>query len=107
MRVGLVGGFVAAFCAPLVLSSACSGTGGNQDSDSIVVGRIQVIGNEPFTRVAIETTSGETFILKCEESLEELLRGNQGKLVRVHFRGTERDPRGTALSVLRAELLKE
>jgi hypothetical protein len=84
---------------------ACSQTGGREEAGSIVVGTIQIIGNEPFTRVAIESASGQTYILKCQKEVEDLLRNNQGKLARVHFRDIEHDSRGTAVSVLRAELL--
>lgn len=100
-----IGGVSVGLCASVVLMLACSQTGGREEAGSIVVGTIQIVGNEPFTRVAIESASGQTYILKCQKEIEDLLRNNQGKLARVHFRGTERDSRGTAVSVLRAELL--
>lgn len=46
-----------------------------------VVGRIYIVGNEPFTEVAIETEDGKAYVIVGE--IADSLRKMQGKLVEV------------------------
>jgi len=46
-----------------------------------VVGRIYIVGNEPFTEVAIETEDGETYAIVGE--VADSLRKMQGELIEI------------------------
>jgi hypothetical protein len=82
----------------------CSGTGITPESGT-VVGTIGVIGNMPFTRVAIRVGERSSYVLLCQPPLCDSLRSWQGRLVKVRFRGSETVPEGPALNVREVELL--
>jgi len=85
------------------LALSCSTADKAKNSPGTVVGRIQIIGNEPFTSVAVEVGDGRMYILSCEKVVESQLRRHQGQLMKIHFRGTEIVPEGTALLVVGVE----
>ncbi len=72
-----------------------------------VVGKIQVIGNEPFTSLALETPAGTMYVLHCDADLQKMLLQRQGQSVKIHFKEFEKVPSGQALRVLSAELLTQ
>lgn len=49
-----------------------------------LTGRIAVVGNEPFTKLALQTYN-ETFILKCDDSMKQELWQLQGALITVYY----------------------
>lgn len=63
------------------------------DKDEIeVVGRIYVMGNEPFTQVGIKLDDGKVYALIGEYDKE--LRSLQGKRVVINGRRSGKTPRG-------------
>ena len=49
-----------------------------------ITGRIAVVGNEPFTKLALQTYN-ETFILKCDDAMKQELWQLQGAMVTVYY----------------------
>jgi hypothetical protein len=70
-----------------------------------VTGVLYVIGNEPFTKLGLQTPDGTMYILKCTKEIESDLRTKQGKIVNIHYNGTEQILEGQALKVVRIEYL--
>ena len=70
-----------------------------------VIGVLYVTGNEPFTKLGLQTPNGTMYILKCTKEIESDLRTKQGKIVNIHYHGTEQIPEGQALKVVRIEYL--
>ena len=48
-------------------------------------GTVYVVGNEPFTSMAIECSNGKMYRIKTTKELEKRLRGLQGKKVEVQY----------------------
>ena len=59
-------------------------TGVNCEDTIDVVGRIYIVGNEPFTEVAIETKDGKTYVIVGE--VADSLRNMQGEVVEIKGR---------------------
>jgi hypothetical protein len=70
-----------------------------------VTGVLYVTGNEPFTKLGLQTPNGTMYILKCTKEIESDLRTKQGKIVTIHYDGREQIPEGQALKVVRIEYL--
>jgi hypothetical protein len=73
------------------------------DVARILEGKIVVIGNEPFTKLAMETDSGETFVLLCPKDIEIILSKRQGQRMRLHWTSVGDAPEGRTLAVDRIE----
>ncbi len=72
-----------------------------------VTGVLYVTGNEPFTKLGLQTSDGTMYILKCTKEIESDLRTKQGKIVNIHYNGTEQIPEGQALKVVKIEYLHQ
>lgn len=72
-----------------------------------MTGRIFVIGNEPFTKLAIQTSQGIMYPLKCDKTTGSELRKKQGHLAKIYYEGIEESPEGRILHVLKAEILNQ
>jgi hypothetical protein len=70
-----------------------------------VTGRIYVMGNEPFTQVAIRLDNGKVYALTGEYDKE--LRNLQGKRVTVKGRLSGKTPRGAEAIEVRSFELSE
>jgi hypothetical protein len=71
-----------------------------------VTGKVYVMGNEPFTHVAIETKDGQVYVLLGEQANE--LRRLQGRSVSVLGKPSEEKPRGAKAIEMRSfQVLKE
>jgi hypothetical protein len=68
-----------------------------------VTGVLYVTGNEPFTKLGLQTSNGTMYILKCTKEVELDLRTKQGKIVNVQYDGMEQIPEGQSLKVVRIE----
>lgn len=58
--------------------AACSSSGK-------IVGTIYVIGNEPFTQVAVEDSTGTLYQIETTKELERQLRALQGRTVELRY----------------------
>jgi len=71
-----------------------------------VTGKVYIMGNEPFTHVAIESDDGQVYALVGEQSKE--LRRLQGRRVTVVGKPSEEKPRGAkAIEVKSYKVLEE
>jgi hypothetical protein len=70
-------------------------------------GKVYVVGNDPFTKLALGIDDRETVVLLCSPEVEKYLRGHQGELARVTYEGISQVPEGQAVRVTRAELVHE
>jgi hypothetical protein len=77
----------------------CSTSELSADEMRTVVGTVHVIGNEPFTRLALEMENKRVFVLECSNTLRAMLLTKQGQVVRVHFRKIKAVPEGEAVEV--------
>ena len=75
---------------PLVLLmislGACCNCGKNLDETNTVKGFITVIGNEPFTWLAIRTDDNKTYILQVSKELKDELWKKQGSYYYIKYR---------------------
>jgi hypothetical protein len=67
----------------------------------VVYGKIYSIGNEPFTKLGIQTSDGTMYIVKCTKEIEALLSTKQGQFINVHYETIISTPEGLILSVLK------
>jgi hypothetical protein len=70
-----------------------------------VTGVLYAIGNDPFTKLGLQTQDGTMYVLKCTKEIESDLRTKQGKIVTIYYNGTEQIPEGKALKVVKIEYL--
>lgn len=68
-------------------------------SSGKVVGTIYIMGNEPFTSVALETPEGKVYRVSTTKELEQRLRGLQGRKVELEFTKIARSPEGQTIVV--------
>jgi hypothetical protein len=87
-RRALVAGALLAF----FLGTLGAGSMKADKAEIQVTGRIYVMGNEPFTQVAIQLDDGKVYALTGEYDKE--LRGLQGKRVTVKGKLSGKTPRG-------------
>jgi len=65
-----------------------------------VTGKVYVMGNEPFTRVAIKLDDGQVYALLGEHDKE--LRGLQGRRISVVGTPSQEKPRGVSAIVVKS-----
>jgi hypothetical protein len=75
------------------LLSGCCNCGNTAKEDNSVQGIITIIGNVPFTKLAIRTKDEKVFVLKCSKELKDELWKNQGNLYLIKF-GDQREEEG-------------
>lgn len=76
---------------------------GQCSNDKVIEGKIAIVGNEPFTQVALFTDEEESFILICDDEIEKELRGNQGYVYKVAYTGMKKTSEGEGLIVVKVE----
>ncbi len=66
--------------------SGCSCNCGKSGSElNFVKGYITVVGNEPFTKLAIKTGDDKIYVLQCSKELKEDLWRKQGSLYYIFY----------------------
>jgi len=80
------------FVLCILLFAACEKP--TESTGQKIVGQIILIGNHPFTILALRTTNEETFDLECDSTTDSMLRQNQGRIVEIvyfaSYQGLER-----------------
>ncbi len=79
--------------------NACSTCKNTFSEKGKIKGSIVVIGNEPFSKLAIKTDDDNVYILKCKPDVERKLWKKQGDYYLVTFSKTEKDFRALVLIV--------
>jgi hypothetical protein len=73
-----------------LLLSSCRGQKELGEGNSVLIGTVFVIGNEPFTELSIQTDSHRVRLVKKDTTeLYRSLWKMQGQKVRIHFRPME------------------
>lgn len=78
-------------------SSGCSCNCGKDGNT--VKGYITVVGNEPFTKLAVETDEGKVFLLQCSKELESVLYKDQGNYYYITY-GDSRNENGSTVIIV-------
>ncbi len=73
-------------CVALALLIVDCGSSKLTDKHSkSVTGEIEVVGNEPFTNLALKEDSNKIYILSCEGKSKDILMRNQGKISQIFY----------------------
>ena len=75
------------FLLIVLLFIGCCSCGSN--GENIVKGKITVIGNEPFARLAIRVENNKAYLLECEKELQDKLINRQGNYYAIQFSGSK------------------
>lgn len=75
--------FLSFFIAAVVVG--CSTSKKIMDENT-VTGQIQMVGNEPFARLAI-INDNDFYMLDCTGAIKDTVYNNQGRMARVYFSG--------------------
>jgi hypothetical protein len=68
-----------------------------------IFGYVHVIGNEPFTKLALFTQDNTTYLLKCPVEIEQKLNRKQGQLIHIKYSNLEQSPEGWMITVIGIE----
>lgn len=104
MRLNLIYFAAVLFLSGFIITGCCNcGSGEN----NIIKGRIVVVGNEPFARVAITTSNDRTYVLECSKELQSELLQKQGSFFAVRFSSSKIENEIPIIVVEEATPLKE
>jgi hypothetical protein len=70
-------------------------------------GKVYVLGNDPFTKLALAIDEQKSVVLLCTPEVDKYLRSHQGAMAKVTYDGTSTVPEGQAVRVTGAEMAKE
>ena len=92
----------------LILIFSCSDKriGNSTDSNSTIEGRIVKVGNEPFTKLAIQINDTTIYLLDCKDELADSLSNKQGEMYKVYFNKKIETELGTKVIVTNVEKIK-
>lgn len=85
MKKGFVLLFIL-FAFSSILISGCCNCGSSIKDERTLSGYISVIGNEPFTKLALNMDDNKVFILECNDELRKELWGKQGSYYSVVYK---------------------
>jgi len=80
-----------------LLFAAC--TGERETTKGTITGTIYVIGNEPFTSLAVEDSHGKMLRLSASKEQQQQLKDLQGKKVEVRYSRIDTTAEGITLTV--------
>jgi hypothetical protein len=95
---------LALFCIISVLISGCASSKDALTENGAITGMLKVVGNEPFTRLALQAADGKTYILECSKELRGLLLQHQGYQTTVEYDSVRQSFEGTTLHVIQAKI---
>jgi len=84
---------------------SCSSTQQSIPQKQTITGKIRVIGNAPFAKLAIENEEGQIFVLDCTKEMETTLLQHQGQFVKIQADSAKKTLEGTIVKVVHAEAL--
>lgn len=71
-----------------------------------VVGIIQVVGNEPFTRLAVNLNDKDVYFLECTKEVQAELMKNQQKIYEIDYSEVKKSNKEITLVVTKAIPIK-
>ncbi len=86
----------------------CVGCGSSKtvfDVPQRMIGEIMVVGNEPFTRLAVRAETGELYLISCNEEIRQLLLLHQGKIAELFYNELQNKRSGDEMKVIKANIL--
>ena len=86
-------------CTSIILLESCSCGCGSNNEDNVVRGYIAVVGNEPFTKLAVQTDDNKTYLLQCSKELHNELWQNQGSRYYIQYGDSKKEGDMTILVV--------
>ena len=99
--------FTAFLLISLFTALGCSSSKKDNNAEKSLTGQIEVVGNEPFTHLAVKRVGAEkTYILQCDSTSKSLLEQNQGKRVKIFYKSIDESQKPNIIVVERAELIK-
>ncbi len=85
-------GFVLTCCSALKQSIPKKGN---------IEGVIYSIGNDPFTKLGLQTSDGIMYVLKCPKEIESELISKQGRNLKVQYDSLYQSPEGLIMKVVK------
>jgi hypothetical protein len=73
--------------------------------DKFVTGEVEVVGNEPFTKIALRINSAEVYYLQCDKETERILLQAQGKKAKIFYNKIDDSQKPNTILVKRAEFI--
>jgi hypothetical protein len=92
------------FCVIAILPTGCTSSKETVSKQATLTGNIKVIGNEPFTHLALQTAEGKTYILECTKETRASLLQHQGYQTTVEYDSVHQSFEGTTLHVIQAKI---
>jgi len=72
-----------------------------------ITGIVVVVGNEPFTNLALQTGPSDVFILECNKETKDYLLNNQGKRVKISYNKIDNTKKPNIIYVQKSEIIPE
>ncbi len=94
-------------CLIAVFLLSCRAAQRSSAPPQTFVGEVYVIGNMPFTRLALKIGQQQTYVLDCPKEVENTLMQHQGQTVKILARPGEKTPEGNSLKVISAEIVQK
>ena len=69
----------------LLIADGCTCNCGKSSAENTIKGYITVVGNEPFTNLALQTDENKTYILQCGKELKDELWKKQGSYYYIKY----------------------
>ncbi len=90
-----------------VASDGCSSSKTTFDTPQKITGEITVIGNEPFTKLAVRVENGKTFLINGSEEIRKLLLSHQGNIAEIFYTEIENKDSVDEIEVTKIEFLSK
>ncbi len=89
----------------IVLSNGCSSSKQEDAVTHQISGKLMVVGNEPFTSLAVLIYPDKAINIECPKDLETELLQNQGKYVEVTYENIFKKNNVETVKVIKAKIL--
>ena len=91
----------------LLIITGCSSSKNKAQAMNNFIGEVEIVGNEPFTNLALKVNSAKIYILKCDNKTKFLLEQNQGKMAKIYYKSIDKSKQPNILIVENAEIIKD
>ncbi|MCX6121028.1 MAG: hypothetical protein NTX44_05370 [Ignavibacteriales bacterium] len=86
-----------------LLCGSCSTSQSSLPTEGVLEGTIFAIGNDPFTKLGLQTTQNQMYVLRCSKEIEKELNTKQGQKMRIQYDTLENTPEGITVRVISYE----
>ena len=87
----------------MIMAASCSTPRQLNTVRGTMEGTIYSIGNDPFSKLGLQSADGKMYLLKCSKKLEMELYSKQGKMFKVYYESSEQTPEGVTLHIVKFE----